>query len=69
MKAVKKIIVTVIRDFVYLAKNKRYREGDVLQISQSEFERINLNRRPILKEGKHDLGKGICYPCQKSKEK
>lgn len=63
------IIVTVKRDFVYKAQNKRYHEGDIIEIPKSEFERINYKRRTILIEGKHNLGKGICYPCQKSKSK
>lgn len=62
------MIATVLRDFVYAKKNKRYYEGDVISLSQNEFDRINEGRRPILIEGKHDLGKGRCYPCEKIKE-
>lgn len=63
------MIATVLRDFVYIKRNKRYHEGDVISLSQNEFERINANKRPILKEGKIDLGvKGKCYPCEKKQE-
>lgn len=64
------MIATVLRDFVYVKQNKRYYEGDVISLSQNEFDRINLNKRPILLEGKHDLGtKGRCYPCEQAKKK
>lgn len=61
------MIATVIRDFVYTKKNNRYRIGDVISLSTDEFERINKDKRPILLKGKHDLGKGICEPCEKLK--
>lgn len=63
------MIATVVRDFVYIKQSKAYKIGDVIEIPKSEFERINYKRRTILIEGKHNLGKGICYPCQKSKSK
>lgn len=63
------MIATVLRDFVYIKKNKRYYTGDILSLSQNEFERINANRRPILREGKQELNiKGKCYPCEEKKK-
>lgn len=64
---------TILRSFVDQPKgreSKRYSAGDVVSMSQNDFDRIQeQSGGKYLKEGRHPFGQGVCYPCQKSKSK
>ena len=60
---------TILRSFVDQPKGrepKRYSAGDVVSMSQNDFDRIQeQSGGKYLKEGRHPFGQGVCYPCQK----
>lgn len=60
---------TILRSFVDQPKGrqpKRYSAGDVVSMSQNDFDRIQeQSGGKYLKEGRHPFGNGVCYPCQK----
>ena len=60
---------TILRSFVDHPKGrepKRYSAGDVVSMSQNDFDRIQeQSGGKYLKEGRHPFGNGVCYPCQK----
>ena len=61
------MIATVTKTFVDAPKGrkeKRYSYGDVISISKSDYERITQQQPDALKEGKLNLGVGVCYPCR-----
>lgn len=66
------MIATVLQTFVDAPagrEEKKYFVGDVISIAKNDYERITKQGDGLLKEGKHNLGTGICYPCIKGVEK
>lgn len=52
--------------FIDRTADKRHEYGDVISISRKDFTRINAGRnKPLLTEGKINLGMGTCYPCKR----
>lgn len=50
--------------------SKRYSIGDVVSMSQDDFDRIQAQTGgKYLKEGVHPFGRGVCHPCEQVKEK
>lgn len=65
------MITTILMTFVDAPAGRqevKYSAGDVVNISKADFERISSQNKNLLKEGKHDLGTGICYPCIRQKK-
>lgn len=46
-------------------EEKTYFVGDVVSMSKGDFDRIHGQNPNLVKEGKINLGTGICYPCLK----